>query len=167
MPARLALTLDDVLLVGMAVGGGQDLGTRPDGASGQNMLETSSAIVGDVLHVLNGLNVSIEQISLGQLNKMIGLLDEQHDYRTLPWLLTILWNSREDQSYKVPSTVLSLGKRWIIARYLVGDSAASIRLAEDIVYNCHHVHGTRHPATLEMSVVLSPLHQCRTTVPEQ
>jgi hypothetical protein len=45
-----------------------------------------------------------------------------------------------------------------LARYLVGDSMAALRLAEDIVYNCRRVHGACHPATLDTSVLLSQLY---------
>ncbi|SPO01633.1 related to NACHT domain protein [Cephalotrichum gorgonifer] len=146
-----------VLLLGIAIGG-RTLSPQPDGPTRKNMLETSGTIVRDVLHVLDDLKVNLEHISLGQLNKMIGLLGEQRDYRTLSWLLTILWNSRESQSSWAQSTALSLGKRYIMARYLVGDSTGALRLAEDIIYNCRRVHGTRHPATLEMSVLLTQLY---------
>ena len=146
-----------VLVLGMTIAG-RDLLPQPDEPARRKMLETSSTIVRDVLHVLSELKVSLEQISLGHLNKMIGLLGEQHDYRTLSWLLTTLWHSREAQSNWHPSITLSLAKRYIMAHYLVGDSTAAVRLAEDIVYNCRRVHGTRHPSTLDMSVFLTQLY---------
>ncbi|CAI4213566.1 unnamed protein product [Parascedosporium putredinis] len=146
-----------VLTLGMSIAG-RDLEPQPTGACRKNMLEASSTIVRDVLHVLSDLKVSIEHISLNHLNKMIGLLGEQRDYRTLSWLLTILWHSRQAQSNWNPSITLLLGQRYILARYLVGDSTAALRLAEDIVYNCRRVHGTRHPATLQMSSFLTQLY---------
>lgn len=146
-----------VLLLGMAISG-RHLSPQPTKSARNAMLETSSTIVSGVLHVFSDQKVNLEKISFDQLNKMIGILGEQREYRTLSWLLTILWDSRESQTNWAPSTALSLGRRYIVAHYLVGDSTAALRLAEDIVYNCRRVHGTYHPATLEMSVLLSQLY---------
>lgn len=147
-----------VLTLGMNIAG-RELSPRPDGPARKNMLDASATILRDVLHVLNGMKVNLEKISLHHLNKVIGLLGEQQDYRTLSWLLTVLWNSRDDHqsSWRLPVT-LPLGQRYIMARYLVGESTAAVRLAEDIIYNCRRVHGTRHPATLEMSIFLTQLY---------
>lgn len=149
--AKLMLTL------GIRIAG-RDLSPRPDDAARGKLLGASAAITRDVLQVLDGLKVNLEKISLGHLNKVIGLLGDQGEYRALSWLLAALWNSRDDQrGWGLPVT-LPLGQRYIMARYLVGESTAAVRLAEDIIYNCRRVHGPRHPATLDMSVFLTRLY---------
>jgi hypothetical protein len=146
-----------VLILGMTVAG-RDIAVHPDPASHKMMLEVSATIIPDVLYVLGDLRISLEEVSLEDLNSLIGLLGEQQDYNTLSWLLTILWNSREAQQNWHPSITLALGRRYITAKYLVGDSNAALRLAEDIVYNCRRVHGILSPSTLEMSTFLSQLY---------
>lgn len=145
-----------VLTLGMSIAG-RYLSPRPDEPTRNKMLDVSATIMRDVLPVLDGLKVNLEKISLGHLNKVIGILGEQKEYRALSWLLTSLWNTRDDQHWGL-SVTLPLGQRHIMARYLVGESAAAVRLAEDIIYNCRRVHGARHPATLEMSMFLTRLY---------
>jgi hypothetical protein len=146
-----------VLILGMTVSG-RDLTVQPDLAAHKKMLDASATIIPNVLHILGDLKISLEEISLENLNSLIGLLGEQQDYRTLSWLLTILWNSREAQQNWHPSITLALGRRYITAKYLVGESNTAVRLAEDIVYNCRRVHGILSPSTLEMSTFLSQLY---------
>ncbi|KAH7324307.1 NACHT domain protein [Stachybotrys elegans] len=146
-----------VLIMGMNISG-RHLSPQPGGACRKEMLDTSGAIIPNVLHVLEELNVSLQEFSLSHLNSLIALLGSQKNYKTLSWLLKILWTSRETKLSWHPSTTLALGRRFILAQYKVEDSMAAIRLAEDIVYNCRRVHGTRHPNTLEMSILLTQLY---------
>ncbi|RAH77834.1 NACHT domain protein [Aspergillus japonicus CBS 114.51] len=146
-----------VFTLGLNIGG-RDLVTRPDEATRKKLLQVSGTIIQDALRVITSLKINLAGVSLVHLNKLIGLLGEQQDYRTLAWLLTILWNSREAQRNWPTSITLALGRRFIMARYFVGDYSAALRLAEDIVYNCRRVHGPRHPSTLEMSILLSQLY---------
>ncbi|KAH8649375.1 NACHT domain protein [Xylariales sp. PMI_506] len=146
-----------VLLLGITISG-RNLTQRPNPNAHKKMLEASGVILKDVLPVLGDLKINMEQVSLVHLNSLIGLLGELQDYQTLAWLLTILWNSREERRSWPPSITFALARRFIMAKYLVGDSMAAVRLAEDIVYNCRRVRGTRHPGTLEMSVLLSQLY---------
>ncbi|KAI9151452.1 putative ankyrin repeat protein L88 [Paramyrothecium foliicola] len=146
-----------VLILGMSVAD-RTVTPNPEKANYKNMLETSKVIIQDVLHVLASLNISLENVSLTHLNRLIELLGDQKDFQTLSWLLTALWNSREAQQNWHPSTIFALGKQVIVARYLIGEYTSAVRLAEDIVYNCRRVHGTRHPSTLEMSEFLAQLY---------
>lgn len=146
-----------VLILGMTVAD-RSVSPNPGKADYKKMLETSGVIIQDVLHVLAGMNINLENVSLTHLSRLVELLGEQQDFKTLSWLLTLLWNSREAQQNWHPSTTFALGKQVILARYLVGETTAAVRLAEDIVYNCRRVHGTRHPSTLEMSVFLAQLY---------
>ncbi|CAH0041095.1 unnamed protein product [Clonostachys rhizophaga] len=146
-----------VLILGMTIAG-RHLHPKPHEAARKRMLSVSGFITQDVLHVLSELNIDLEQISLHHLNNLIGLLGDQRDFKTLSWFLGILWNSREAQRNWRPSVTLALGRRFIMARYLVGESLAAVRLAEDIVYNCRRVYGSRHANTLEMSIFLTQLY---------
>ncbi|KAF4959761.1 hypothetical protein F66182_18278, partial [Fusarium sp. NRRL 66182] len=112
----------------------------------------------EAFKVIKELNINLTQLSLAHLNNIIALLGEQQDYKSLAWLLTLLWNSREAQRSWQSSVTFALGRRFILVRYLVGEVSGALRLAEDIVYNCRRVHGPRHPSTLEMSILLSQLY---------
>ena len=46
----------------------------------------------------------------------------------------------------------------VITRYMISDYNAAVRLAEDLVYNCARVYGSRHPSTVEMTVLLSQMY---------
>jgi hypothetical protein len=92
------------------------------------------------------------------LNSLIGLLGEQGAHETLAWLLGMLWNSRDVHNTWQPRITLALGRRYILAQYLVGDTAAAARLTENIVYNIRRVYGARHPTTLDMSILLSQIY---------
>ena len=146
-----------VFSLGMTIAG-RDINPRPDEAARKRMLEVSAKIVQDSLRVVKELRINLSQANLEHLDRLIGLLGEQKDYQTLAWLLTILWDSRKAQRAWLPEVTLALGKRFILARYLVGESMAAVRLAEDILYNCRRVHGVRHASTLEMTVLLSQLY---------
>ncbi|OJJ46551.1 hypothetical protein ASPZODRAFT_16305 [Penicilliopsis zonata CBS 506.65] len=146
-----------VFQLGMSVSG-RDASVRADEASHKKMLAVSAVIMQDALRVIKGLKINLAQVDFSHLNSLIGLLGEQQDYKTLAWLLTLLWNSREAQRTWQSTATLALGRRFILVRYLVGEMTAALRLAEDIVYNCRRVHGARHPNTLDMSVLLSQLY---------
>lgn len=124
----------------------------------KKLLGVSATILHDVLGVINDLKINLAMLEIGHLNSLIGLLGEQQDYTTLAWLLTMLWDSRKVQHTWQPYVAFALGRRFIMARYLVGDFMAALRLAENIVYNYRRVYGPRHTNTLEMSVLLSQLY---------
>lgn len=146
-----------IFILGMNISGrGQVARPKPD--MQQKLLATSSVIIQDALRVVDELKLNLALMDTDTLNSLVGLLGEQKDHKTLAWLLTMLWNSREVQRNWQASTTLALGRRFIMARYLVGDTMAAVRLAEDVVYNCRRVHGVRHSSTLEMSTLLSQLY---------
>ncbi|KAF7170382.1 hypothetical protein CNMCM6106_005111 [Aspergillus hiratsukae] len=154
---RSAAIIKFAFILGMTISG-RDVVPRPDDAIRKKLLGVSAVIIQDALRVIDELKIDLSQIGLHHLNNLIGLLGEQQDYKTLAWLLNKLWNSREAQRTWKPYITLALGRRLVLARYLVGDSMAALRLAEDIVYNCRRVHGACHPATLDTSVLLSQLY---------
>jgi hypothetical protein len=154
---RTAAIVKFVFQLGMTISGRHVSGTI-DGAIRKKMLGVSVTIMQDVLGVLKDLKINLAQLNISHLNNLIGLLGEQRDYQTLAWLLTLLWNSREAQRSWQSSITFALGRRFILVRYLVGDTAAAVRLAEDTVYNCRRVHGHRHKITLDMSILLSQLY---------
>ncbi|KAJ5622922.1 hypothetical protein N7490_011527 [Penicillium lividum] len=137
---------------------GRTVAPQPDAAVQKKLHGVSAVIIQEVLRVISDLNISLSQINLDYLNILIGLLGEQKDYKTLVWLLSGLWASRNKQAAWPAQVILSLARRYILARYLVGDSLKAVRLAEDIVYNCRRVNGPRHSSTLEMSTLLTQLY---------
>ncbi|KAK7968748.1 NACHT domain protein [Apiospora saccharicola] len=144
----------------------------------KSLLETSKPILTDVLRILmssgsgsgNGdgdgetkkttktTKVNLAKLGPAPLHKIIAVLGAQENYETLATVLTALWESREAQQEWDPAVTFSLARRYIMARYVVGDSAAALRIAEHIVYNCRRVHGLCHPATVEMALLLSQLY---------
>ncbi|BCS19739.1 NACHT domain protein [Aspergillus puulaauensis] len=152
---RTAAIARFVLVLSLNVSG---RGLQLNDATRKRMLNTSATIIQDVLQVLRDQKINIAQVGLEHLNSIIGLLGEQGDYPSLSMVLTSIWQSREAQRDWDPSVTLSLGRLYIMARYLVGDTTSALRLAEDIVYNCRRVNGARSPTTLTMSVLLSQLY---------
>lgn len=146
-----------IFTLGMTIAG-RDMARRPDEATRKRMLSVSAIIIQDALRVIKELKINMAQVGMEHLNRLIGLLGEQQEYQTLAWLLTLLWDNRKAQRTWQPDVTLALGHRFILARYLVGDAMAALRLAEDIQYNCRRVHGGRHPSTLEMTVLLSQVY---------
>jgi hypothetical protein len=124
------------------------------------MASVSATILRDALRYFKEHNVELAQLDVENVNSLIKVLDEQHDYHTLAWVLTSLWNSREAHALSQPqhAYTLALGRMLVITRYLISDYTAAVRLAEDLVYNCARVHGPRHPSTVEMTVLLSQMY---------
>ncbi|KAK8099894.1 NACHT domain protein [Apiospora kogelbergensis] len=149
-----------VLTMGIQLGSrAADDGTKmsPDARAG--LLKTSRTILDDVLRVLmDETNVNLARLDPAHLDQLVSLLGAQENYAKLAQLLTVLWQSREVQQEWDPVVAFTLARRYILARYVVGDSRAALRIAEHIVYNCRRVHGLCHPATLEMAVLLSQLY---------
>lgn len=131
---------------------------QPERSVQKKLHSVSAIIIQEVLRVIVDLKINLAQINLDYLNALIGILGEQQDYKNLVWLLSDLWNSRNKQPDWSPSVTLDLARRYILARFLVGDAVKASRLAEDIVYNCRRVNGARHTNTLEMSTLLSQLY---------
>lgn len=154
---RSPAILKFVFQLGLTVAG-RSIVPPSDEAARSKLLKVSSVILQEAFKVVKELKINLAQLSLAHLNSLIAILGEQQDYKSLSWLLTLLWNSREAQRSWQPSVTFALGRRVILVRYLVGEVSSAIRLAEDIVYNCRRVHGARHPSTLEMSIFLSQLY---------
>ncbi|PYH31499.1 uncharacterized protein BO87DRAFT_442052 [Aspergillus neoniger CBS 115656] len=161
-------TLKLVFKLGLVIAG-RDLKGEPPASTRKEMLNVSGTIMRDTLDYFQSHNIDMAQLDLVNLESLIGVLDEQHDYHTLAWILTSLWNSRDtheiwnaenDQevSQQQFQYTLALGRWLVITRYLIGDYTAAIRLAEDIVYNCARVQGPRHSSTVEMTVLLSQMY---------
>lgn len=130
---------------------------RPQDTAHKQLLSTSALIIQDALHVVREQKLNLTQIDPDSINSLIGLLGEQQEYQSLSWLLNILCNSREVQRTWQPNVILALGRHFMVARFLVSDTRAALRLAED-VYSCRGVHGARHSSTLEMFVLFSQLY---------
>ncbi|ETS81574.1 hypothetical protein PFICI_06576 [Pestalotiopsis fici W106-1] len=146
-----------MLTMGMALDG-RDSSMKPDQMARKRLVETSKMIMHEVLGTMSKLNINLALMDLKPLNRLIRLLGEQEDYKTLALLLTTLWKNREAQGNWPPSATFNLARRTILARYLVGETMAATRMAEHIVYNCRRVHSVHHPATLEMSILLAQLY---------
>jgi len=137
---------------------GRTITPQPDASAQKKLNGVSAVITTEVLRTISDLKINLAQISLDYLNILIGILGEQKDYKNLVWLLSGLWTSRNKQATWSPAITLQLARRYILARYMVGDALKAARLAEDIVYNCRRVNGARHSSTLEMSTLLTQLY---------
>lgn len=139
---------------------GREKDVRSAVSAKKYMASVSATILRDTLRYFKDHNVELAQLDVENVNSLIKILDEQHDYHTLAWVLTSLWNSREAHALSQPqhAYTLALGRMLVITRYLISDYTAAVRLAEDLVYNCARVHGPRHPSTVEMTVLLSQMY---------
>ncbi|KAJ6178050.1 C2H2 type zinc finger domain protein [Penicillium mononematosum] len=95
---------------------------------------------------------------LDYLNSLIHLLGEKQDYKKLVLLLGGLWDRRNQMINWSPAKTLQLGRRYVLARYLVGEIHKAVRLAEDILYKCSIVNGVLHWSNLEISTLVSQLY---------
>jgi hypothetical protein len=95
---------------------------------------------------------------LDYLNNLIDLLGEKQDYKKLVFLLGGLWDRRNQMINWSPAKTLQLARRYILARYLVGDIIKAVGLAEDIAYKCRLVNGVLHWSVLEISTLVSQLY---------
>ncbi|KAJ6104281.1 hypothetical protein N7523_010601 [Penicillium sp. IBT 18751x] len=59
------------------------------------MVSVSAAILRDTLAYFKSHNIELAQLDLAHINSLIKVLDEQHDYHTLAWVLGTLWESRD------------------------------------------------------------------------
>ncbi|KAJ5923455.1 hypothetical protein N7454_008700 [Penicillium verhagenii] len=152
-------TVKLVFKLGLLIAG-REIDTRPEVSDKKYMLSASATILRDTLGYFKEHNIELAQLDLANVNSLIKVLDEQQDYQTLAWVLTSLWNSRDAHALSQPqhAYTLALGRMLVITRYLIGDFTASVRLAEDLVYNCARVHGPRHPSTVEITVLLSQMY---------
>ncbi|CAI7595684.1 unnamed protein product [Penicillium viridicatum] len=152
-------TLKLVFKLGLLIAGREN-DVRPTVSAKKYMANVSATILRDTLRYLKEHNVDLAQLDVENVNSLIKVLDKQHDYHTLAWVLTSLWNSRETHTSSQPqhAYTLALGRMLVITRYLISDYTAAVRLAEDLVYNCARVHGPRHPSTVEMTVLLSQMY---------
>lgn len=152
-------TLKLVFKLGLLIAG-RETDARPAASIKKYMLSVSATILRDTLSYFKEHNVELAQLDLVNVNSLINVLDEQHDYQTLAWVLTSLWNSRDTHALSQPqhAYTLALGRMLVITRYMISDYTAAVRLAEDLVYNCARVHGPRHPSTVEMTVLLSQMY---------
>ncbi|KAE8373995.1 hypothetical protein BDV26DRAFT_300630 [Aspergillus bertholletiae] len=126
----------------------------------QDLLGLSVTIVKGALDKFEQMKLDLTQLDHINLDRLIGLLDEKKEYSTLVHVLNSLWNARETRSSSQQQHLytLALGRMLVITRYMIGDYVDAIRLAEDIVYNCARVHGSRHQSTVEMTVLLSQMY---------
>ncbi|KAJ5513442.1 hypothetical protein N7463_002994 [Penicillium fimorum] len=130
-------------------------------ASAKNYMSRVSAIIlRNTLGYLKEHNIEFAKLNLENVNSLIKVLDKQHDYHTMAWVLTSLWNSRDAYALSQPqhAYTLALGRMLVITRYLIGDYTGAVQLAEGLVYNCARVHGPRHPSTVETTVLLSQMY---------
>ncbi|KAL4733235.1 hypothetical protein BDV11DRAFT_210366 [Aspergillus similis] len=125
-----------------------------------NMLRVSALIIKEVLSYCKIKNIDLSQLSAVHINNLTKLLDQQKDYHNLAWILMAFWDKREksrltqtDDTY-----MLNLGCWLVTTHYLAGDYMSSICLAEDIAYNCAHVHGPRDPSMTEMTILLARIY---------
>lgn len=151
-------TLKLVFKLGLLMAGREN-DKRPAASVEKYLLSVSATILHDTLGDFKKHNVEIAQLHLEHVNSLIKVLDEQQDYHTMAWVLTSLWNSRDAYlAQPQHAYTLALGRMLVIARYLISDYTAAVRLAEGLVYNCVRVHGPRHPSTVEMTVLLSQMY---------
>ncbi|KAI9368154.1 hypothetical protein BJX61DRAFT_546814 [Aspergillus egyptiacus] len=130
-------------------------------AEQQEGLQVSYTILNTLLTHCKTQSIDLTHLHPTDLNTLIKLLDTQKAYPDLAWLLTSLWDRRQKSPADTDTDLtytIALGRRLVITRYLIGETTSSIRLAEDLVYNCARVQGPTHPSTLEMTILLSQLY---------
>lgn len=129
-----------------------------DSKQRSSIIEICRVILSEVLQAARELNVNLLSMPLKQLNDIVALLGEQQNFTDLDWLLTELWQSREQQSSWDSTTIIWIGRRLVETRFAAGRRDAAIHLCEDICYNVRRVWGSSDPVTVEMYDLLGSLH---------
>ncbi|RMZ83471.1 hypothetical protein DV737_g1596, partial [Chaetothyriales sp. CBS 132003] len=124
----------------------------------KSQIAIASSIVKPLLEAANQLNLNVASIPWTQINSIITILGEHKDFATLETVLTSLWDARETHQVWRPSQVLALGRRLVIARFLLNKHDLALHLAADMTYNLRRVYGSTHLATLEMNILLSQVY---------
>lgn len=120
--------------------------------------EITRTILSEVLRAARDLNIRFVSMPMKQLNDIVALLGEQQNYSDLDWLLTELWESREQQSSWDSITIVWIGRRLVETRFAAGRREAAITLCEDICYNVRRVWGASDQVTVEMYNLLASLY---------
>ncbi|KAI4287738.1 MAG: hypothetical protein L6R35_003004 [Caloplaca aegaea] len=127
----------------------------------QNMRQLSQEVVREVLKCCKESNIDFVRLPLPDLNGLVALLGEQHNYTDLEWILELLWKSREVQKKWKADTIIEIGRHFVQARYLNASKerrSEAIRLCEDICYNLRRTRGALDLTSLKMSELLSKLY---------
>lgn len=137
----------------------KSLNSRPtDEKLAKSMMDLSKQILAEVFQICEDFKFDLARCQISELNSLIVLIGEQRDFKRLTWLLEHLWASREAQSSWSQQTILQLGKRLIQAQFTANNTAAAIRLCENIVYNVRRVHGVRHYQTVKFQALLASMY---------
>ncbi|EXJ84870.1 hypothetical protein A1O3_05545 [Capronia epimyces CBS 606.96] len=128
------------------------------GTTRRAQIQIASSIVRQMLDSAKQLKLNLAAVPLKQTNIIVSILGEEKDYITLEALLTTLWETRETHAAWGPSLVLALGRRLVLARFLLKKYDLALHLAADIAYNLRRVYGSSHVVTLEMNILLGQLN---------
>ena len=157
---------------------GIDVRKTTDGKLRESMLETSRRIMRDVLVAFREEKIDFVTLKFEDLNGLVHLLGDQANYGELQvsfagpqissdlrihthffqFLLESLWQSREVQKTWSSSTVLSIGRMLVHARYGNGHPKAAIELCDRICYNLRRSRGWLDKEALAMTELLTQLY---------
>ncbi|KAL9105162.1 MAG: hypothetical protein Q9187_008792, partial [Circinaria calcarea] len=137
---------------------GRGVGRSPDKKLVALMLKLSQDIIRHVLDACKLSEINFAQLKIEDLNGLVGLFGDQHNFEDLEWLLAQLWNSREVQKTWSQDTIISIGRSLVQARFSYGHHSSAIHLCEDISYNLRWARGYLDAVTLDMYTLLSSLY---------
>ncbi|UKZ82764.1 hypothetical protein TrVFT333_010560 [Trichoderma virens FT-333] len=134
---------------------------HPNDTHGAIMIETSQAIMHDVINAFDTLEIDFETLRSEDLVGLINLLHAQGNHEQLERVLSRLWDSRGD----IRSTFGSDTKKIIeIGKFLVHVQCAqklyrdAIRTTKQLYYNLQRARGRLHKDTLEVSRLLASIY---------
>ncbi|KAH7322581.1 hypothetical protein B0I35DRAFT_184255 [Stachybotrys elegans] len=125
------------------------------------MLETTRAIIAEVLADPNATNVNSSRTPFEDLTGLIRLLGTQGKYAELVNVLSLLWSRREEQKKShrwSPTMVFRIGTLLIHAQQENQDTCGAISTAEFLYYNARRGFGSLDARTLALSKLLSSLY---------
>ncbi|KAK4696787.1 hypothetical protein P7C71_g1188, partial [Lecanoromycetidae sp. Uapishka_2] len=124
----------------------------------EQMLDLSKTIMKECLRESRHVKVKFSELDVQELSDICGLLGQQHNFTDLEWLLSHLWELRDDQTHWSSSTIIWIGRRLVEVRFSHGHQDSAIALLQDIIYNMRRVWGALDKTTLEMSTLLSEFY---------
>jgi tetratricopeptide (TPR) repeat protein len=137
---------------------GIDASHPDDVVHSEALLQTSLAIMANVIDAINSLDIAFETLPAEDLIGLVHLLYRQSNYKQLERVLSPLWNMRSDLPSVFDSelpTIAEIGTCLVHAQCAQSRWSAAIETVRELYYNLQRGLGRLHTETLAVSQLFS------------
>jgi len=147
---------------------GIDVARPGDARVAESMLEASREITAEVLAEMRAAGIDAVSMRWLDIAGLVRLLGRQGSYAELETLLRALWTSRHEHRGWSSTTVLSIGKAMVHARYAQGGAHVvdAIELCDVLWYNLRRGRGWLDSETARVAQLLASLYIGAGRIPE-